>query len=70
MLRHWLVRNGQKVTGKIVYITTRDESSLSQLDQVLDGVRKLEWNIEDVYVIEKATSKSHKKLSQLILERI
>ena len=70
MLRHWLVRNGKHVEDPIVYIKTRDESTLNQLDQVLLGVRELGWKIENVYVIEKATSKAHKTLMQSILENI
>lgn len=70
MLRHWLVRNGTKVTDPMVYITTRDETSLSQLDQVLEGVRKKGWSLKDVFVLEKATSKAHKSLMQMIMETI
>ena len=70
MLRHWLVRNGSHVENAIAYVKTNDESPLNQLDQVINGVRDLGWDLNNVYVIEKATSKAHKTLRQFILENI
>jgi len=66
MLRHWLVRNGSKVTDEMVYVTTRDGNSLSQLDQVLDNIRKREWLIENVFVLEKATKGEYRTLKELL----
>ena len=69
MLRHWLVRNGKHVQDPIAYIKTRDNGG-NQIDQVLAGIRKLGWDVNNIYVIEKATSKSHKTLKQLVLENM
>ena len=70
MLRHWLVRNGSHVEDTVVYIKTSDECSDNQLQQILSGIKKLGWELDNVYVIEKATSKAHKPLKQFILENI
>ena len=70
MLRHWLVRNGPHVENTVAYVKTSDESPDNQLDQVLDGIKKLGWDLNNVYVIEKATSKAHKPLKQFVLEML
>ncbi len=70
MLRHWLVRNGHHVEDSIAYIKTSDKVAGSQLEQVIDEVNRLEWELSDVYIIEKATSKAYKPLSEFILEKL
>ena len=70
MLRHWLVKNGTKVTDKVVYIKTSDKSSDSQLQQVLSGIKELGWKLENVFVLEKATTSEYQHLSKFIKKHL
>jgi len=71
MLRHWLVSNGKTIDSETAYISTSDDVSGSQLEQIINGVRKLEWKLEHVFVLEKASGgKAYKTLQQFICENI
>jgi len=70
MLRHWLVKNGTKVTDQTVYIKTSDSVSDSQLDQVIDGIRELGWDLNNVFVLEKATTSEYQHLSKFIKKHL
>ena len=70
MLRHWLVKNGTKVTDSVVYIKTSDKVAGSQLEQILDGIRELGWELDKVFVLEKATTSEYQHLSKFIKKHL
>lgn len=70
MLRHWLVRHGVHVGEPVAYIKTDTEKPGCQLEQVCREVIMKGWDINNTYVIETATDKAYKSLSNMILESL
>ncbi len=70
MLKHWLVRNGNKVTDPVVYVMTDDQSSEKQVEQVISGILKLGWKLKNVFIIESANNHEYKSLKQFLAGKI
>ncbi len=70
MLKHWLVRNGKHVEDEVRYITVHDDNSLSQIDEVLFGIRKAGWKIGTVFVLEDCNKRVDLPLMLLITRSI
>lgn len=66
MIRHWRIRHNNKDE----YVMTKDDDEGNQLDQVLRYCVSQRYGLAEVLVIETATDRCHKKLSDIVKEYI
>jgi len=69
MLKHWLVKKDRSMDSPSIYVKIQENFG-KQLDQIIDTLNEKGWNLNDVHVIESASSKVSKPLKRFIMDNI